>query len=1198
MREWTEAQKAAITERGRTLLVSAAAGSGKTAVLTERIITSLTDKENPADITRMLIVTFTRAAAGELRQRITTAISKALTLDPTNEHLARQLVMMGGAAISTIDSFYLDLVRGHFEEAGFPASFRLADENELLSTRREIMRECVDRSFVEEADFAEVSDLLCSMRQEESLVDKLLELYNGTMRYTEGVAILARSADRIENAKSAPLDSPWGKIWREEVTTLVSRTLRIAEGLLERMMDEPESGKLFQKYENTYTELCERCRGILAALEGGDYEKARHTLALSFAFHPRGKTPPVSPYFEDALRLAENTRKAFSKSAEELGYFSLEEIAVSADASARVLRTLYRTLSLFEREYHAAKLQREVAEFADVSRAAYHLLVATDGSPTPLARAISEKYDAIYIDEYQDVDAMQDATFRAISTPTNRFMVGDIKQSIYGFRGACPDVFAGYRRRFPELSKAREADTEALIFMSNCFRCDLPVVRFTNAVSNFLFNHWEEGSYTVEDELKYAKKPPHEDYIAPPCRVVLVERDKEQPELQSPELTWIAAEINRLIREERKADGTPIRPADIAVMMRTTKRFSELEKELSRFGIPTKDTSKQSFFENPDVICVYALLAALDNPMRDIYFAATLRSPFFGFTLEELVEIRQSAEDSYSLYEATQQAASGARSTTTRARVQEFLTRFSTWREKARTLPVDRLLRYLYRESAILSFAGHEGDGDNSPTARRANLRRLYEYARTFEAGGFKGLYQFIRYVDGVMENKGTVPAPEGEQNAVSLITIHHSKGLEFPVCFIADTAASISLRDTQPVILMTEALGCTPRISNLGPLSRANTFFRAANALSIRRAALQEEVRVLYVALSRARERLYVTACPARNSSVQAIFDKVNTASEPDGKYNIEAGPGYIHWILAALLADPALPLYASIEKVEEASIPCAEKSAPLLPEGTDEKSAPLEDALGERFDYTYPYAHLTRLPAKLSVSHLSPGVLDVYDTGDATLEALSEEDVDRLLHTFEREPTFGTDAPPAADAAARGTATHEFLQFCDFKRAKQDLDAELERLIEARFLPPTTRELVRRDELARFFTSRFYTSLSAATSLRRETRFHIFLPAADFTTDKTFARSLEGEQLAVQGVIDLFFTDADGQLILCDYKTDRLSPAELKDPALAAAKLSERHGKQLSYYAKALEELCGKRPDKILLYSLPLGEAVEAIL
>ncbi len=1201
MREWTLAQRAAIEARGKTLLVSAAAGSGKTAVLTERIIRTLTDKESPADISRLLVVTFTRAAAGELRQRITAALSEALASDPSNKHLAAQLVLISGASISTIDSFYLELVRAHFEEAGFPAAFRPADDNELLSLRREIMNDTVDRMYTENTDFPRVADVFCDLRHESSLTDTLLDVYEQLMRYPEGTELLTRSAEEMEKGASDPLDTAWGKVWLGEVQKQAARGQRLFAAAVDGMEQEAERLTLQRKYGTAYNEVLQRCREITERAEFGDYVSLRGSIAAPFACSlGTQKTPDCSDGLLELIAACEAFRKGWKDTVLPLAAFHIDEVEQSALESAAILRLLYKALSAFDTEYRASKMQREVAEFSDISRAAFRLLVSPDGTPTPLASEIAAKYDAVYIDEYQDVDAMQDATFRAISTPTNRFMVGDIKQSIYRFRGAQPAVFAHYRHSFPSLEKATENDPAATVFMSDCFRCDESIIKFSNAVSGHLFSMVAQSiGYTAEDDLRFSKKKPTPDYQSPKCRVVLIDRDKEAKDDGNPELCFIADEIARLLTSGRKADGTPIRPADIAVLARSTTHLSKLERELAARGIPAADTSRQNFFENSDVLCVYSLLAALDNPMRDVYLAAALRSPFFGFTLEDLVHVRQGSDASLSLYGACKAAVQNEDTAPClRSRLSDFFARFTLWREKAQTLPVDRLLRYLYRESAILSFAGRKGD-ENTPTTRRANLRRLYEYARTFEAGGFKGLYQFIRYVDGIMENKGTMPAPDASPDAVSLITIHHSKGLEFPVCFLAFTASEISTKDTQPVLLCDEHLGCAPRLPNAGPLSRANTFFREGIALSLREQSLEEEMRVLYVAMTRARERLYVTACPSRKSSVEALMKKVApAAATPQGAFITQKGPAYIHWILTALLACDHSD-FAEIETVREAELKplyVAADNTELAPNTA--KREEISALLRQKFAYRYPHAHRTRLPAKLSVSRLSPSVLDVYDAEAATPDAVRDADAEQLLHSFERIPLFmGADSEK--DAALRGTATHEFLQFCDFERtAREGVASELSRLIEARYLAPQAAELIREDELEQFFKSGLYRDLQQATELYRETRFHIFLPASAFTNDPDFAEELEDERLAVQGVIDLFYRTADGNWILCDYKTDRLTAAEKRDPSLAAAKLTARYKQQLSYYAQALCEICGKAPERILIYSLPLGEAIEVKL
>ncbi len=1193
-RVWTSAQSAAINERSRTLLVSAAAGSGKTAVLTERIIRSLTDKEHPADISRMLVVTFTRAAAGELRVRIAKALSEALALDPHNKHLSHQLMLLGGASISTIDSFYLDLVKKHFQESGLPASFRMADENELLSLRREIMNDTVDRMYATHPDFSRISDIFCDIRYETSLTDTLLTLSLKLSRYPEGVDILLRSADEIRQGATDILSSQHGRVFADEIARLAHDGEGLFAKALECMSAEPEAARLQKKYAALWSEIRVRCTELLAVLERCDYAAVRALLQEPFSCRlGGGAVAEHSADFADLAALCDLWRERFKKNVPVLAAFSESEIAESAEESAHLLHVLHTALSRFEKDYTAAKAVREIAEFSDVSRAAYRLLVDKDGNPTAIAREVAASYDAVYIDEYQDVDAMQDATFRAISTPTNRFMVGDIKQSIYRFRGAQPAVFASYRRTFPALEEAGDAEP-ASIFMSDCFRCDESVIRFTNAISGDLFSSSAESiGYTREDDLKFSKT---QNAGEERCRVVLIERAKKEEggkERENPEARYIAAEIGRLTSGERKADGTPIRYGDIAVLMRSTSLCGALSRCLADLGIPCNDTSRQNFFENPDVLCVYSLLAALDNPLRDVYLAAALRSPFFGFSLDDLVKVRAHTDHALSLYEAvcfcTESPTDDA---ALMARVGDFLTRFTLWREKATSLPVDRLLRYLYRETAILSFTGRKNGEEGTSTTRRANLQRLYEYARTFESGGFKGLYQFVRYVDSIMENGVKMPAPEGEENAVSLITVHHSKGLEYPVCFLAGTASRMNTDDLRGTLLDDEHLGCALRLSNAGPFSRANTFFREALALSIARSNREEEMRVLYVALTRARERLYVTANPQYGT--ENLIARAALAATPEGAFATADGPSYIDWVLTSLMRRDHSE-FAEIQVIPEEEIAARTRAIKETPTEEKARTAGLTDTLRERFSFTYPFAHLTRLPAKLSVSKLSPGVLDVYDTDGVAPELVGQADAEQLLHTFERVPLFGASDTEHL-AAARGTATHEFLQFCRFEAVERHgVEHELSYLIEKQYLSPETRDLVRTDELERFFKSKFYGTLRGAHELHRETRFHIFLPAADFTKDAAFAAELANERLAVQGVIDLFFTDDKGRLILCDYKTDRLSAAERRDPALAAKMLGARHGQQLSYYAKALRALCGRAPDKILIYSLPLGEAVE---
>lgn len=1199
--QYTEKQQLAFRTRDRSLLVSAAAGSGKTAVLTKRIIDSLLDREHPTDISRLLIVTFTKAAALDMRAKITKSLEKALAEHPGDRQLSRQLMLLGSASISTIDSFYFDLVRTHFEKAGVSPTVRVVDENELIAEKHEVMGRVIDDMYREEPDFFEVADVFCDMRTEEKLTDALLDLYDRLSSFPEFLEFLVRSAQALRDHASAPLKAAAGQAFWRQCQAYATAGADICKDFREALAVEIECKKLERIYLGALEELEGRIRALREALERHDFGAMLAALAKALSQRiPGGKRPETSDAFRTTVQLFMEFRKQFSAFCGTYGVFSAEETARSALRTARILDLLYAALKRYHSELARLKELREICEFTDITHAAYRLLVDKDGGPTECARAVAESYDAIYIDEYQDVNPIQDATFRAISTPRNRFMVGDIKQSIYRFRGAKPALFAKYRKTFPEV-EANVAAECGTVIMSECFRCDEPIIDFTNTVFGFLFSHHAERiGYTPADDLHFAKNTAGRapGYAPPPCRVLCIcpeeetdhsDIEKSTVEEDDPEVRVIVAEITRLLREEKKADGSRIQPADIAILLRKNTLSAPIEKALRAAGIPINDTFRKNLFENPEVLCVYSLLQVIDNPLRDVYLAATLRSPFFGFSLADLVVIRTGADAALSLFEAVRDAAEqglpGHEALAERCRT--FLQKLTRWQDRAERVPVDRLLRELYRETSVLSIAL-----DETGNAHRANLERLYEYARNFEANGFQGLYRFVRFIDDMINSNAKIDETGETGNAVSVLTVHHSKGLEFPICFVAGTGSLLSRKDTEAPLLFDEELGCGSLLPDAGPISRCNTFWRCCIKDELLELSREEEMRVLYVALTRARERLYITGkSHARRKTLEA---EVALRADPSAAFFATGGNTYLSWILTALeksgtgshstvefLTDDKIPELAQI-KLEDAPPPDADTG--------------VEATLRERFAFRYPYEALTRLPAKLSVSRLSPEILDVFDTDNAPApEELLSPDTEQLLHSFDH--TFlesKEDKRPSG--AERGTATHEFLQFCNFANAKErGVPAELERLIEAGFLPDRAREEVRIDELAIFLESDLYKMIEGAREVHRETRFNIYLPAREFTEDTAFAMALGEETLLVQGVIDLFFIDTAGRLVLCDYKTDRLTDFELSHATAAAEKLFDRHRQQLAYYAKALAAIMGKTPDRILLYSLPAGRAFE---
>ena len=747
---FTPAQRSAIDERKKTLLVSAAAGSGKTAVLTERIIRSLTDKENPVDISRMLVVTFTRAAATELRTRISKALSSELALHPGDKHLTRQLMLLGSAKISTIDSFYLDIVRANCDTVGFSSSFRMADDTELVTLRKEIMNEIIDKLYVEYPDFIRIADLFSDIRSEESLGEALLELTQKLARAPEHYDVLLSAAHDNETLFEDPFSTPYGKILYRNLSRMAKAGVGLAREGLRLIALEEDTEKASKKYAAFFDELNVHCSLVDEAINACDTDKVAHAAATPLAARIGSHKMTPSPALAELLTICKQFRDDWKKNALSYGAFTKKELQESGAEAALLLRLLHVALTAYDAAYKAAKKERDVAEFSDVSRAAYQLLVAKDGSPTSLARLIADSFDAVYIDEYQDVDAMQDATFRAVSKEKNRFMVGDIKQSIYGFRGAEPAVFASYRTLFPTLDEAKANDLPtAMIFMSSCFRCDKPIIDLTNTVSAYLFPQTTDDiGFTEGDLLKHDKKVDNDSYSPPPAEVYLIDTTvhEEETDTTPPEARLITARIKELLTNGKKANGMPILPSDIAVLMRGSGLSGALASALTKAGIPVNDTADQPFFENPEVLCMYSLLAVIDNPYRDIYLAAVLRSPFFHFTLSDLVKIRSTKDRSFALFEALEEAGRSLSEGKLKSRVCRTLAKLSEYRKKAQSLPVDKLLRYLYRDTAVLSFQSGKAN-----SSYKDNLLFLYDHARTFESSGFKGLYRFVRYIEDIM---------------------------------------------------------------------------------------------------------------------------------------------------------------------------------------------------------------------------------------------------------------------------------------------------------------------------------------------------------------------------------------------------------------------------------------------------------------
>ena len=1199
---WTEAQLTAINTRDKTLLVSAAAGSGKTATLTERIIRSLTDKKAPADISRMLIATFTRASAADLKEKISKALSSKLLDESDDEalskHLSKQLIALGSARISTIDSFYYDILKTHFGKLSLSQAPRIVDESEFKPLNLSVMNETIDDFYALREDFGKFIEIFTSVRDNSkvaevfiSIYDKLLAQRNGVDTLKEYVKVLKESAD------NDIFRTDYGKVALKKLSAFLNFACEYSKDMLELISSDDTANAAYSPAFSSDLAFWSKLRTMT---ESSSYEEIRNTV-LTHQKRSLGQLRGEK-YLDirERKELRKKVYEDFDKITDRYFFYTATEIKDSFIDNSNICALLHELLSSFNKRVMEEKASRGICTFNDIRRFVLDILCNKDGSPTEVALEYRDRFDYIYIDEYQDVDPVQDAIFEIISKPNNRFMVGDIKQSIYGFRNADPSIFARYKDTMPEFGTADS--NEYSLFMSNNFRCDKYVIDFSNAVSSFLFsNRAKSIGYTQKDDLIHSKKIPNPENAPVPAVVAITGilpdgimqkdlTDYEKDAQKRASEKYIAKEIKRLVDTEYLNDveenGSIVKRkitySDIAILSRQKKRFPILVEELEKLGIPVECEKDSAFFENPDVLLVLSLLSTIDNPQKDISLAGVLRSPFFGFSLEDIMTIRGASDVSFSLYDALT-AFADSDSDLGRA-CKRFDEQLQYWRRASAAMPCDKLIKKLYHEMSILSYG-----------KSRKNLLKLYEYAINFESNGFKGLYTFIKYVNDLIECKVTLPdqANDGVSDCVKIMSIHHSKGLEFPVCFIYETEKRFSNQSQREDIQFEQSLGIGFPPRDDSGFAKFDTPIWRAVSDSRRILETEEEMRLLYVAMTRAKERLYLVANLTNPDSKELS----KTICRYDKEYAVLRAGSYIDWILTALYHSSENEFYRVINvdfSGKADSETAFYETKKEIPEESKTDVEALVTLFTERFELKYPYEHISKLPAKLSVSSLSPKVLDGADTAEAGLE-----DLDGSF-----EELFGNDfavpeqlnSAKKATAAECGTATHAFLQFCDFDKVLvHGVESEIYRLKLDRFIPSRYADIINKNWLKSFFESDLFKKIRSAKRVWREQRFNIFLPASDFTQDEEKSELLSGETIAVQGVIDIFFEDENGNIVLCDYKTDYLTKEELKDPCLASKKLNKRHAEQLSYCAKAIEAILGHTPDDTVIYSLPLGKSVK---
>ena len=1169
-KNWTREQQQSIDARGGALLVSAAAGSGKTAVLVERIIRLITDPENPVDVDRLLVVTFTRAAAAEMLQRLSAALAAKAAAEPENELYQRQQLLLPRAQISTVHGFCAALLREQAAAAGLPPRFQVVEAAQAKLLQQEALDQVLEEAYqAAQPGFLALVGQLSDKHSDETLRQTVLETDDFMQAQAQPERWLQEQLSMYTRVQ--PLEqTPWMQPIRRRMEFSLEACLRMTE----RAMTVAAQGGL-EGYLDTLAVDRQQLTVLAEDLTKADYATLQRRVE-SFTFTTLARAKSKDAVMEEAKERVKKLRdevKKRMKAMQALWSNTAEECRADLQTICPMVEALGRLVEQYRAAYTARKRQHKWLDYGDLEHESLRLLLDGEGHPTPLAQALSHRFAYILVDECQDINGAQDALFRALSRQEqNLFMVGDVKQSIYGFRQAMPEIFTARRDSYLPYDEEHPA-FPATITLGKNFRSRRTV---TDGV-NFLFRQLMQktlGGVDYDDREALvcgAAYDPAEDTETEWLLLDGSISDSGAPDGVA-EARLIGQKILETVgkRPVRAEQGTrPLEYGDICILLRGWKRAGVLVRELNRMGIPAESAGGNRLLDTPEVMTALALLRVIDNPLREVELVAVLLSPVGGFSADDAACLRRTYPKE-PLYVAVERYAADGDRQELRQRCGRLYSQLTRLRTLAVSLPADRLLERMDRELGVSAvFAARRGGRQ-----RVTNLQQLDRMARSFEQDGFRGLSAFVRYVDSLQERGQNPEADNGlRAGRVQIMTVHHSKGLEYPVVFLAGLSASFGSDDSRRRLLLHHEIGVGLKLREEGEKHETLPYqgVRLARLLDGR----AEELRVWYVAMTRAREKLYLVIS---QKDLRKTMEKLE-GQLPPGRTLLPdtlltaASPA--EWLLAAALRHPSFAglrtdpaethsLAAETEfkltVVDSAALP-ADKAVEETPVAVAADEA-LTRSLAARIGYVYPYRALAGVPAKLAASALSH-------------EALQRE------HIAAARPAFLQEG--GLTPAQKGTAMHTFMQFADYTRAAADLRGEADRLTEAGFLTDRQRQVLDMGKLQAFFAGELYARMAASPDCRREFHFTVEVPVAQ--VDPTV--SAAGETVVVQGIADCVFREGDA-LVLVDYKTDRVQED---------GELAERYRSQLQFYRQALEPILGLPVKETLLYSFSLGRTVPVM-
>ena len=1183
--KWTSEQQKVIDLRNRNILVSAAAGSGKTAVLVERIIRRLTEDDTPTDVDRLLIVTFTEAAAAEMKERIGAAIEKKLEERPGDIRLERQATLIHSAQITTIHSFCLAVIRDHFHVIGIDPGFRIAEEGELKLLKQDVLEELLEECYAEaKEEFLDFTERFGSGKSDKKIEEIILKMYEYSRSYPRPDRWLDQCVKAYESENLEVRAEERVRMRAADIERVLERGLKICE--------EPDGPYMYGDMLDSDLEELER-------LQRAENFDAMYSAAAGFKWKRLSskKDDTVSPDKKEKVKKLREQAKSLLKGMQEDYFYAPREVWQQdmQDALPSVV-TLTELVKRFAHMLDEKKRLRNMIDFNDMEQFALAILTEEkDGElvPSAVAGEYEDRFDEVMIDEYQDSNLVQETILTSVSRVSrgeyNIFMVGDVKQSIYSFRLSRPELFMEKYNTY----SLKDSVTQRIDLHKN-FRSREEVLDSVNDIFRQIMKK-ELGGIEYDDSAALypgAEVPPlpsgREDF----CKSELLLLDKEdtgdEDERQA-EARMIARRIRELIRDgvvldKETREYRRVQYRDIVILTRSIRGWAEVfSSVLGEEGIPAYSVSREGYFETYEVSVLLDYLKILDNARQDLPLAAVLTSVFGGLDTRELAEIRI-AYPNVPFYEAAamcaeSDAAEDACMEELRGKLRRFYDQVRYFREKVPYTPIHELLEEIIDKTGYgLYIAAMPGGAQ-----RMANVEMLTERAAAFEGTSYKGLFNFVRYIAQLKKydvDYGEAGIMDEQADTVRIMSIHKSKGLEFPIVFVAGMGKKFNTQDTKGSVLLHPDWGAGVDLIDLKRRTKTPTFLKKMIREETALENLAEEMRILYVALTRAKEKLIMTGA--------AKITEDGAVSDISGVFRAEGAKCYLDWVLPCILSDETgkvkqeSPVEVSVFGAEDLTPQQEEVQAEVMSEDVlrnwDDSQVyepELRERLDAQIDYVYPFEDEGKMKLKFTVSELKKWASLAEEAGE---EMYEEPVVVPLIPEFLKEEEILTGAP-------RGSAYHKLLELLDFTvdYDVENLIAAVQQLRQEGRLTDEMAECIRPKDILRFLGCRSGKRMADAArngKLYKEQPFVLSVDASEI-----YPEDCSGEKILVQGIIDVYFEEPDG-LVVLDYKTDKVRTGN---------ELKEKYHAQLDYYAQALEQLTEKPVKEKIIYSFTLGEEIE---